>query len=136
MKLKPGPLFRNQFFGAPYKLGGQSKEEGFDCISFVGSYNKELGNNVPDLSDLYVMYKDKPGRALKHMWERFFKVTKEVSIGHVQSGDLVVFKHDDFGDYPGIFLGNGVVSASFADRGVTTVKYDDLIILHVRRWKD
>ena len=137
MNLKLGPLFRDKFFGAPYKLGGQSKEEGFDCASFVDNYYKELGNEFPDLSDLYsIIHAGKSEKARELLWRRLFKVTESIPLGYVQPGDLVVFEVEDFGDYPGIYLGNGIVGACFTDRGVTTVKYDSLNVIQVRRWKD
>ncbi len=136
MKNKPGPLFRDKFFGAPYKSEGQSKEEGFDCLSLVGNYYRELGNEFPDISDLYHMYRDEPEvrkEFFRRVWERIFKVTKEVPLGYIQAGDLLAFEARDFGDYPGIYLGNGVVGVTFLDKGVTVVRYDDLSVLQARR---
>ena len=136
MKHKFGTLFREEFFGAPYRLGGQSKDRGFDCISLVFTYYKKLEKNFPDLWDLYPLYKSKPKKALKTMWKRIFKATDDVPLGQVQVGDLIIFEHHEFGNYPGICLGNGVVGVVFTDRGVITLRYEALKVLYIRRCKD
>ncbi len=136
MKIKPGPLFRDKFFGAPYKFDGHSKEEGFDCLSLVNSYYKELGKVFPDISDLYPLYDGDPEvreEGFKQVWERVFKATEEIPVGNIQVGDLVIFEAEGFGNYPVIYLGNGLVGGSFLDRGVMVRKYEDLDVLQIRR---
>ncbi len=39
------------FIGAPYKLGGRSRHEGFDCLSLVLAMGEKLGFDVPDSFD-------------------------------------------------------------------------------------
>jgi cell wall-associated NlpC family hydrolase len=132
MKHKPGPLFRDEFFGAPYKLGGQSKEEGFDCVSFVERYSRELGSEIPDFSDLYSMFDDKPGEAFKVMWKRLFKASEKIPPGRITPGDIAVVKID--GDsYPSIYMGNNLIALSDLDEGVTVCNLDDFELIDVRR---
>jgi cell wall-associated NlpC family hydrolase len=136
MTIKPGPLFRNEFFGAPYKLNGQSKEEGFDSFSLISNFYRELGNKFPDLSDLYLMYENEPEEAIERMQERLFEVTEEVHPGYMQVGDLVIFEGvtvDGFGNCPVIYLGNGIVGGILSDKGVAVAEHYHLEILQVRR---
>jgi len=132
----PSKVFRDRFFGAPYKFGGQSKEDGFDCLSFTKNYYEELGKEVPIFADLYPMYKDNPAKVKRLMWKRLFKCTVEVPINQIQPGDLIIFKHEEFGSYPGIWLGNGNLGASFSDTGVTVVNSVGVELLSARRWRD
>jgi cell wall-associated NlpC family hydrolase len=133
---KASKIFRDKFFGAPYKFGGQSKEEGFDCVSFTKSYYEELGKDVPSFLDLYPIYDSKPAKAKREMWKRFFKCTIEIQFNNVMPGDLVIFKSKDFGNYPGVWLGNGNIGASFVDGGVVVLNSRDMEVISVRRWKD
>ena len=134
MKKYPSKIFRDKFFGAPYKFGGQSKEEGFDCLSCVENFYKELGKNVPSFADLYSVYENDFVKAKRSMWRRIFKSSKETTIDKAIPGDLVIFKHLDFGNYPSIFLGNGNIGASFSDKGVVVLDMRDLDIVSVRSW--
>jgi cell wall-associated NlpC family hydrolase len=131
---KASKIFRDKFFGSPYKFGGQSKEDGFDCVSFTKGYYEEMGREVPDFSDLYLLYDSNPSKAKRIMWKRLFRCTREISVTNVMVGDLVIFEHESFGSYPGVWLGNGNVGASFSDKGVVVVNSMYLRIISVRRW--
>ncbi len=138
MKIKPGPLFRDKFFGAPYKFDGQSKEEGFDCLSFVDHYYKEMGKIFPDISDLYHMYDESHEarrEGFRQIWDRVSEVTDEISIGNMQVGDLVILYVDNFGKCPSIYFGNGMIGVCSVEKGVGVSKLKDFNVLQVRRLK-
>lgn len=40
-------LWREKYMDAPYKLGGQSKEEGFDCLSLILYMLWDIGADIP-----------------------------------------------------------------------------------------
>jgi len=144
-KNKFGPLFRDKFFGAPYKLGGKSKEEGFDCFSFIYYFHKELGFDMPSgidgvsAIDYSELWNSDEEAAKDVMWNYINTFTEPVQKEYMIVGDIVVIQckknnRDEF--YPGIYLGNGLVGASFDDEGIKTLKYELFNIFTARRWKD
>jgi len=138
---KPGPLFRDKFFGAPYKLCGKSKEEGFDCFSLIYHLQKDLGFDMPDgIDDVsatdYRDLWDTDEEIVKDaMWKYIYSFTDQISIGKVVFGDVIIFKSEGGEPYPGVFLGNGKIGACFSDAGVRVFSSEGLDLISARRFK-
>lgn len=140
MELKLGPLLRNKFLGAPYKLGGQSKREGFDCFSFIYCFYKELGFDMPDgidgvsATDYMDLWERDEEAAKKVMWNYINTFTDLISISNMAFGDIVVIKLENGNLYPSIYGGNDKIVLSEMDRGIVVYSLDMFEFVGVRRW--
>ena len=90
-----------KFVGNPYVSGGTSLTNGADCSGFTWAVHKAFGITIPRVS------RDQA------------KSGKSVSIGSVQSGDIIYY-----GDHVGIYIGNGkIVHASSKTTGIKISSY-------------
>lgn len=105
-------LWNDRYLGALYKLGGLSKEEGFDCFSATLCMLWDLGADLPpfwnptqrpryfrgwplrraDDLDLASYWKDYDLELLPS-W--FHSVGNPVPVGYRQPGDLMLFKMEN-----------------------------------------
>lgn len=101
-----------KFVGNPYVSGGTSLTNGADCSGFTWAVHKAFGITIPRVS------RDQA------------KSGKSVSIGSVQSGDIIYY-----GDHVGIYIGNGkIVHASSKTTGIKISSYTYRPPLCVRRY--
>lgn len=101
-----------KFVGNPYVSGGTSLTNGADCSGFTWAVHKAFGITIPRVS------RDQA------------KSGKSVSIGSVQSGDIIYY-----GDHVGIYIGNGkIVHASSKKTGIKISSYTYRPPLCVRRY--
>ena len=101
-----------KFVGNPYVSGGTSLTNGADCSGFTWAVHKAFGITIPRVS------RDQA------------KSGKSVSIGSVQSGDIIYY-----GDHVGIYIGNGkIVHASSKTTGIKIISYTYRPPLCVRRY--
>ena len=140
MNPKPAPLFRNEFFGAPYKVGGKSKEEGFDCFSFIYYLYEKMGFDMPDgidgvsATDYVDLWESDEEAAKEVMWNYINSFSDLVPVGSMMLGDITILKVEDNFLYPGVYMGNSLVGLSEVDRGVVVYKLDIFELVAVRRW--
>ena len=87
-----------KYVGTPYKYGGESPSEGFDCSGFVYYVYKSIGYNIPRSTEEQL----KAGRKVM----RGFK-----------KGDLLFFKFNGK-LHVGIFIGNHHMLHSSPKKGV------------------
>ena len=93
--------FIDQWFGTPYRLGGNSKT-GIDCSSFTSS----LLQNIYDL-------------VLPKQAKQQFAATHRIKKEDLQEGDLVFFDTRGGVSHVGVFLANGNFVHSSSSQGVT-----------------
>jgi len=81
----------NSFIGVPYRWGGESVEEGFDCSGFAMTVYKLNGLNLP--------------RSSQAQWKAGVSVSRNL----LKKGDLVFFRTTRSGkiSHVGIYVGNG-----------------------------
>jgi cell wall-associated NlpC family hydrolase len=140
VKTKLGPLFRDKFFGAPYKLGGRSKEEGFDCFSLIYCFHEQCGFDMPEgidgvsATDYVDLWNKDEEDAKRVMWNYINAFTKPVPMGKMLPGDITVFRTPDDDIYPGIYVGNNMVAVATSDEGVVVNRLETFKLFAVRRW--
>ncbi len=98
-----------EMLGAPYRYGGNSPREGFDCSGLVQYAHRQAGIDVPRTS-----------RAQ-------YNASRPVSRRQLRPGDLVFFR---IGGrriaHVGIYLGDGrFIHAPSSGKKVTTARLDD-----------
>jgi len=136
----PSKIFRDEFFGASYKLGGRSKLDGFDCFTFIYCFHEKRGFDMPNgingiTVDNYIDFWNKDKKSTKEsMWSYINSFTEPVQITLMEPGDIVVIKDAQDEMYPGIFVGNGLIASVFADLGMQVCRLDSFSIIGVRRW--
>lgn len=100
--------FAKTYEGTPYKFGGNTPEEGFDCSGFI----------------LYVF--DKFGKKLPRTSEQQFLLGAPVELADLQPGDLLFFQ-DTYKpgiSHTSIYMGdNKMISAENAIRGVAITSF-------------
>ena len=95
--------------GTPYRYGGRSPREGFDCSGLVQYTHRQAGIDVP-----------RTARAQ-------YNASKPVSRRRLRPGDLVFFRIDGRRiSHVGIYLGDGrFIHAPSSGHRVTTARLDD-----------
>jgi cell wall-associated NlpC family hydrolase len=73
--------------GRPYRWGGRSPGDGFDCSGLVFFAHRRAGLNVPRMS------------------QSQFSNAKKVALHDIQPGDLVFFRIDSNASHVGIYIG-------------------------------
>ena len=94
--------------GSPYRYGGRSPREGFDCSGLVQYTHRQAGIDVP--------------RTARDQ----YKASRPVSRRQLRPGDLVFFRIDGRRiSHVGIYLGDGrFIHAPSSGRKVTTARLD------------
>jgi len=129
-------MWNKEFLGAPYKIGGMTKEEGFDCISLtytllcrLGADIKPFWNNV-DITNYWVNY----DLELIPTWIRTLGVPIKVEFR--QAGDILLCQLTNKQWLASIFLGgtNCAIVNGETDRvGTCPYKLLKPFIIEVRR---
>jgi hypothetical protein len=145
-KIKPpGPILRD-IIGAPFKLGGKSKDEGYDGFSFFYLLNKRRGFDMPfsfdflDAPDVNFdnyaeLWERDPERIESLIWSYILALTEPLdSIRYLMCGNVVVVKDKDGDMQVCIWLGNGLVGIATADYGVQALDRRYFDIVEGRRW--
>lgn len=142
-KSKRLAILTSNLVGAPYKLGGQTVDEGLDCLSVVDYVANFWDQPLPDefegmtRENYKACYEADPVGAKK----TFLRLVK--TLGHeilptsgAFAGDLLVIqvkgKPETIG--VGIHAGNNLCLSAFELHGVALVDLRAYEILHVYRW--
>ena len=139
MEPKLGILFRDEFFGASYKLCGQSKNEGFDCFSFIYCFYKRCGIDMPDgidginATDYKDLWENNEITIQNAMWNYIDTFTDSIPMSKMKFGDIVIIRIENKYLYPSIYVGNGKIALSELDKGVTVCSLDMFELVDVRR---
>ena len=98
-----------QYYGKPYKYGGQTPATGFDCSGLISYVFAEQGKKLPRTADLQ------------------YKTGKIVAVKDLQIGDLVFFTTDEPGpSHVGIFVGQNRFIHASSSRGVMVSSLSDI----------
>lgn len=141
MKKKPilSDITKN-FIGAPYKLGGESRQEGYDCLSmircFYSYYGLTLGYPFIDGKELtkegYMVYFSTHAEdgSWKAPYLRYLlSLGKKVDKNYIRTGDLLILNNDDL-IVPAIVIGNACAMVML-NIGITAVPLRNLRIIEV-----
>lgn len=128
-----------KYNGAPYKLGGSSREEGYDCFSLALALAEDFGVSIPKVfkgqtmetySELWLKDRDK---AKQVMFGLFAELGKSIPISRVFVGDVMIIE-DKVGENVGTHAGKDLLLSAFTDIGVQLVSIGDFRIKGVYRW--
>ena len=80
-------------------------------------------------------WQENPDKLEQIMIEAFDRVGIGVPVGEKLAGDLVIIRSRNGGRFPGIYVGNSHVMASYADLGVRVYQIDNegIVVIKVRR---
>jgi len=143
--LAPGPILR-KFIGAPFKVGGRSKNEGYDSFSFFYLLHKERGYGVPfsfdflDAPDVNFdnyaeLWEEDPERTESLLWSYILAVTEpHPNIMYLECGDVVIVKDKDDDIHSCIWLGNDLVGVATKDYGIQALDRRYFDIIEGRKW--
>lgn len=118
-----------EYVGKPFLRGGRSIK-GYDCIGFVYCYCLDIGAEFPteygdwDINNYHELYTRDEREAEDIMCRCFAGIGDEVAPQKVIAGDLVIVRHQNGRLFPGIFVGNNQVMASFIKSGVRPISID------------
>lgn len=141
----PGPFLR-EFVGAPFKLGGRSKDEGYDSFSFFYLLYERRGYSVPfsfdflDAPDVNFdnyadLWEKDPKRIENLTWSYVLAVTEpHLNIGYLECGDIVVIKDGDGDMYFCVWLGNDLIGIATTDYGIQALDRKYFDIVEGRKW--
>ena len=129
----------NRYVDSPYKLGGRSRSEGYDCFSLVLAIGEDLGITVPDefegqtmntYSDLWLSDQDEAKRVMFGLFE---KLAEKISPSKAFVFDILVFE-DENGENVGIHAGKDLVLSAFTDVGVKLANIKAFVVKGAYRW--
>lgn len=129
-----------EIVGAPYKLGGKSKEEGFDCLSMIFFFVDKWGISIPEsfegvTRDNYVEFWNKDQHEAREKLVKFLAyLGKKIKPDRVRSGDFVLCTARDQ-TLTGIYLGQGKILCIFDDAGVKIITTNIVKISRGYRWR-
>jgi len=129
-----------KYTGAPYMLGGFSRDEGYDCFSLVLAFAEDLGVKVPNsfsgqtmetYSELWV---EDPKEAKRIMLELFGELGKEIAPHKAFASDVLILESKE-GDNVGIHAGGSLVLSAFIDIGIQLVNVHNFKVTKAYRWE-
>jgi len=132
----------SKYVGAPYKLGGWSVEEGFDCISLIVTIGEDIGLEMPknfggyDRSNYMKIWMEEPSKAKELMLEFVASLGREIKPNFSSAWDLLVIvnKKSPTSFVVGINAGNGLILSAFTDIGVDLIPSKSVEIRRAYRW--
>lgn len=138
MVLPPGRIL-SRLIGAPYKLGGQSKDDGFDCLSFIVNANKERGLPIPEsykgitLDSYADLWNKDRNEAKKILMDFIYDHTTETTFGYIEVGDIAIMAINKE-VVPTFWCGNNKIAVMVNNIGARLVDYRIGIPLAFRKW--
>ena len=112
----------SKYTGAPYKLGGWSREEGYDSLSVFICMLRDIGLNLPENTGLYGInltnYTETWQKSKEHakalIVDFVSTIAKEIPIHEKRTGDILILslKLGNKRPLSGIMLADKVVAAS------------------------
>lgn len=141
----PGPIL-SKFVGAPFKIGGRDKNEGFDSFSFFYLLYKERGYSVPfsfdfvgasdvNFDNYAELWEKDPQRIDSLIWSYILGVTEPVdNLGYMQCGDLVVVEDGSEDYHICIWAGNDALVIALVGYGVHVIDRRYFRVVEGRKW--
>lgn len=131
----------SRYVGAPFKLGGQSFDEGFDCFSLAYYLARDLGKDPPaefgeltleNYSNLYALDEIAAVDAMIEYAEKNFR---EVPRSSAFVGDLLIMADNRGGRFAALHAGNNYIISSFQNLGVSIAKLRTFRLDRVFKWE-
>ena len=129
----------SKYVGAPYGLGGFSREEGFDCLSLIISIGRDLKINMPmtfggyDVETYPSLWESDVRKAKVLLLNYVMGIGEEIPVGRLYVPDLVMVEdEEDF--FFGIAAGNGNILSAFINFGVQVRKMRQFKVRRAFRW--
>jgi cell wall-associated NlpC family hydrolase len=131
------------FLGKPYSEYGKGPDS-YGCIGLCYAFLKEIGK-IPDesvweyqelnINNFMEVWKENRGKAEQLMIEAAERIGTDVTKTGKLAGDLLILKTRTGSYFPGIYVGNGHVLASYADLGVRIFGIDNegITVIKARR---
>lgn len=129
-----------KYTGSPYKLGGSSREEGFDCLSLMLSIAEDHGVKVPETleganrENYAELWKSNRPKAIAIFLKLVKTFGTEVPVGQMFAGDIVIAKTTVGETMIGIHAGDDMVMMVYTDVGVQIETLRNMKILRVIKW--
>jgi hypothetical protein len=132
-----------KFVGKPYSEYGKGPDS-YGCLGLCYAFLKELGKtdeNVWQYKGLTIdnfmeAWKECPAKLEQVMIEAVDRIGIGVPVSEKLAGDLVILQSRGGGYFPGIYVGNSHVMASYADLGVRVFLIDNegITVIKARRF--
>ena len=134
-------LLTDKFRGAPYKLGGWSRKEGFDCLSLIMCAAEHVGVNPP------TAFRSITKESYPQLWiedqtkaeaifsELLGQLGDEIPPERASAGDILELRAKASGEKVfGIHAGQTLVLTALEDKGVELVNLRLFEIEKAYRW--
>lgn len=132
-----------KFVGKPYSEYGKGPDS-YGCLGLCYAFLKELGKTIDEsvwkyqdltIDNFIVPWRENPKKLERILIEASNRLGAEVSVHEKLAGDFVIAQSRAGGYFPGIYVGNNHVMASYADMGVRVFQIDNegITIVKVRR---
>jgi cell wall-associated NlpC family hydrolase len=143
-KVIPFAVVTADIAGKPYKLGGCSPSDGYDCFQIIIKYLASRGISLPSdfgkegvtLENYPAEYSKDPERVMQLAVECFSEIMQSININAAFVGDLIVYRvKDESGVCFGIDAGNGNMLIANSEYGTILLPKRDYMIEKVLRVK-
>lgn len=126
------------YLNKPFRKGGKD-DRGYDCAGLVYAYCKAIGADFPTefggwtLDNYFQLYTTDTEGAEKLLCDCFSTIGEQVPRKKAVAGDIVVVHHQNGRLFPGVYIGNNQVIASFLRIGVKVIELDTLNYIYIAR---
>lgn len=130
----------SKYVGAPFKIGGRSRDDGFDCFSLAFTLARDLGKDPPAIlgdlnlenyADLYARDPDAAVDALVKYAETYLE---EVPPARAFVGDLLILRRGGGRRFAALHAGNDFIISAFENVGVSIAKLRTFKVEKVFKW--
>ena len=126
------------FRGSPYKLGGKSRDEGYDCVSlilaFMRKYDVPIPNELDGMTEeTYPAFWKMNVRKSEKTLVRLLNVLGDEVRDFPLPGDLLLLWRGRL-SVVGILVGQNLFLSAFTDDGVQTASLSGYVIKRAFRW--
>lgn len=139
-KLKLGKV-TGKYIGAPYKLGGRNRAEGFDCLSLMLALCKNFKVRIPSefegvTPENYVDLWNEDQEKAKEIFIRFVEsLGEQIPVYSAMAGDFLILKPKKGNDaFVGVHAGQDMVLSAWTDIGVKPINMRMIKIEKAIRW--
>jgi len=130
-----------KYVGCPYRLGGWSREEGYDCVSLIVSVLRDYGIDAPlafedlDKQNYADLWKQNKEQAKSILIRYLLRLGKDVNPCFAFTGDILFISSSGI-ITAGLHGGNDLVLSAFTDRGVALANLQPYKIEKAIRWSN